>query len=245
MRAEVVLLPTDLSPKNLDGRSVVIFDVLRATTSMTAALAAGAKEIRIFGDIVSAAASRTGFAGRGLLCGEEKALPPPGFDLGNSPPAFTAETCAERTLFISTTNGTRAILAARGAAEIFIGALVNASAVARAVAQAGRNVTLLCAGTNGQIALEDVLGCGAVLDALGQVQPVIDESDTVQIARRLFAAARHDLAGVLRQSRGGQNVIAVGLAADIDFAARLDALDVVGRVVGDPPVVVRCTKSYS
>jgi 2-phosphosulfolactate phosphatase len=238
MRVEVVLLPRDLQREQLDGRAVVVFDVLRATTSMIAALSSGMREIRIFGDTASAAAARRGFTGPAVLCGEEKALPPPGFDLGNSPAAFVPAICAGRTAFISTTNGTRAILAARGAAEIFIGALVNASAVARAIADRGLNVTLLCAGTNGQVAMEDVLGCGAVIDALQRLRPILADSDSVRIARRLFNATRHDLPATLRESQGGQNILCVHLAPDIDFAARLDSLDLVGRVVGDPPVVV-------
>src|SRR6185437_10023299 len=183
-------------------------------------------------------AARKSCTSPALLCGEQNALAPPGFDLGNSPPAFTPENSDDRTLFISTTNGTRAILAARGAAMMFIGALVNASATARAVAAMGLNVTLLCAGTNGKIAMEDLLGCGAVLAALNSIRPVIEESDTTRIARRLFAAARLDLLAALRESQGGQNVLGVNLGPDIDFAASLDRLDVVGRVVGDPPVVV-------
>jgi len=121
---------------------------------------------------------------------------------------------------------------------MFIGALVNASATARAIVEIGLNVTLLCAGTNGKIAMEDLLGCGAVLDAMNHSRPVIEETDTARIARRLFAAARHDLTAALRESQGGQNVLAVNLAPDIDFAGSLDRFDIVGRVVGNPPVVV-------
>ena len=130
MKIDVVLLPRDLRPADLAGRSVVVFDVLRATTSMTAALAAGVSEIRVFGDLTAAKEAAGSFAGPRLLCGEDRCLPPPGFDLGNSPGAFN-RAHAGRPAFMSTTNGTRAILAARGAASIFVGALVNAGAVAR------------------------------------------------------------------------------------------------------------------
>ncbi len=238
MRVDVVFLPRDLRPEHLDGRAVVVFDVLRATTSMAAALAAGAREIRIFPDIASASAARKTFAGAAILCGEKDALPPPGFDVGNSPPHFTAALCEGRTLFTSTTNGTVAILSARGATALFIGALVNASATARAVAEIGINVTLLCAGTNGKFAMEDLLGCGAVLEGLHRHAAVIEESDAVRVARMLFESSRHQLISVLRDSQGGRNVLGVNLAPDIDFAGSLDRLDVVGRVVGDPPVVV-------
>src|SRR4051812_10862439 len=115
MNIEVVLLPSDVRPVHLDGRLVVVFDVLRATTSMAAALAAGVREVRIFGDLAAArAAVRDGATGA-LLCGEENCLPPAGFDLGNSPGAFTPELHSDRMLYMSSTNGTRAIVAAQGA----------------------------------------------------------------------------------------------------------------------------------
>jgi 2-phosphosulfolactate phosphatase len=237
---EIALLPRDLDPnRHLAGRAVVVFDVLRATTTMAAALDAGVAEIRIFGDTASALSAGRGFSGPHLLCGEEKCLPPPGFDLGNSPAAFTRAEHAGRVAFMSTTNGTRAILAARGAATIFTGALVNASAVAQALAATALPVTLLCAGTNGSHALEDLLGAGAVTHALRAHADIAADSDTVAIAEHLFRCCRSNLPEVLRQTRGGQNIIAAGLAPDIDFASTLDAVPVVGHITGDPPTVRR------
>ena len=230
MNLDVVLLPKHLEPRHLDGRTVVVFDVLRATTTMAAALAAGVEEIRVFGSLDEAARAAAAHPGARILCGEENCLPPAGFDLGNSPGAFRRELHAGRTAYMSTTNGTRAIVAARGARTVFAGALVNASAVARAVAAAGADVTLLCAGTGGAAAMEDVIGAGAVMAALGRSFPTSPESDAAPIARRLFEAAAHDLRAALTESLGGRNVIAAGLLEDIAFAARLDALDVVGFV---------------
>jgi 2-phosphosulfolactate phosphatase len=234
MDADVVLLPGDLRPAHLDGRLVVVFDVLRATTSMAAALAAGVSEIRVFGslDAARAAAGDAGDDWSRLLCGEENCLPPPGFDLGNSPGAFTPALHAGRVVYMSTTNGTRAIVAAREAPVVLTGALVNAGAVARAIAESwpGLDLTLLCAGTGGAVALEDVVGAGAVLHALDRLVPVVPATDVAVMASTLFGAVRDDLRGALAASRGGRNVVAAGLAPDIDFAARLDALDVVGVV---------------
>src|SRR5438552_3276073 len=88
LAVEVVFLPTDLLPRHVAGRSVVVFDVLRATTSITAALAAGVKEILVFGDVDAAARAAATCSGPRLLCGEVRCLPPAGFDLGNSPRAF-------------------------------------------------------------------------------------------------------------------------------------------------------------
>src|SRR3954453_15618546 len=87
MPVDVLLTPRDMEPEGLPDRAVVVFDVLRATTTMTAALAAGVAEIHVFGDVASVRqAAKT--AGRPLLCGEERCLAPAGFDLGNSPGGF-------------------------------------------------------------------------------------------------------------------------------------------------------------
>jgi 2-phosphosulfolactate phosphatase len=227
---DVVLLPGHLESRHLAGRTVVVFDVLRATTTMAAALAAGVNEIRVFGNIADAAAAAARHAGARILCGEEDCLAPLGFDLGNSPREFRRDRHAGRTAYMSTTNGTRAIVAAREAKTMLIGALVNASAVARAAAHAGDDVTLLCAGPGGGVAMADLIGAGAVLSALRARASVVADADTCLIARRLFDGARDDLRGALMDSRGGRNVIAAGLLPDIDFAARLDALDVLGFV---------------
>jgi 2-phosphosulfolactate phosphatase len=108
------------------------------------------------------------------------------------------------------------------------------------VKKIGADVILLCAGTNGAIAAEDVIGAGAVLHALRPLASVRPQSDACWMSEDLFVAHRSDLAGALRTTRGGQNVIAAGLEADVDFAARLDVLNVVGEVyAGEPPVIRR------
>lgn len=235
MKADVVFLPATLRPEHLKDRTVVVFDVLRATTTMTAALAADVAEIRIFPDLASAMLSAGKLGTERLLCGERNCLRPEGFDLGNSPGQFDASH-AGRTVLMATTNGTKAIVAARGAYRIFVGALVNARAVARAVTEHYADCTLLCAGTNGEIAMEDVLGAGAVLAFLRDIELA---SDSARIAYRLFEATRGDLRWALADSQGGRNVASAGLSDDIGFAANLNSIDLVGEVrPGDPLRVV-------
>ena len=235
MKVDVVFLPTDL-PADLSQRAVVVFDVLRATTTMTAALAAGISNIRVFDSLDEAAAAAKAFSGPRLLGGERDCLPPPGFDLGNSPGAFSPAHCGH-TLFMATTNGTRAIVAARKTSVLLAGALVNAAAVARRLRQANLDALLLCAGTRGAIAMEDVLGAGAVLDSLLSLTDARLESDAARIALRLFRASRDHLPEALADSQGGRNVRAVHLDEDIAFAAQLNSLDVVG-VIQDAPLRV-------
>lgn len=235
MRVDVAFLPSLIKPGQLSGRAVVVFDVLRATTTMAAALAAGVKEILVFPDVESVRDARSQYPGA-LACGEQSCLKPEGFDLGNSPGDLGPEH-AGRTLLMATTNGTKAVLAARGGERIYVGALVNARAVAAKVRAASLPVTLLCAGLKGTVAMEDVIGAGALIAALGEEVEL--ESDSAIMARVMFLVARDLLPQVLRSTAGGQNIIQASLEKDIDFAARMNIFTSVGEVKdGDPIRIV-------
>jgi 2-phosphosulfolactate phosphatase len=239
MQVEVIILPRDLNVQAIKDRTVVAFDVLRATTSITAALAAGVSEIRVFDSLDGAMTAANAFGHPRLLCGERHTLPPPGFDMGNSPGQFDVAKHAGLTVFMSTTNGTLAIVAAKAAALLLTGALVNAKAVAERVFSAGRDVTLLCSGSDGQPSMEDLLGTGAVIDELQQLGLVDLNNDLARIAIKLFGACRDSLPAVLADTYGGHNIRRVHLDADITFAARVSVLGLVGRVVDHPLRVVR------
>ncbi|MBC7782747.1 MAG: 2-phosphosulfolactate phosphatase, partial [Burkholderiales bacterium] len=125
---------------------------------------------------------------------------------------------------------------------LLTGAIVNARATAHAAAATGLPVTLLCAGTNDQIAMEDLLGCGAVLVRLAGAVPMNDEA---RIAMNLWHEASPNVELRLQQSRGGQNVINAGLSADIAFAAMIDRFPHACRVEDrDGVLAVRRVAGY-
>jgi 2-phosphosulfolactate phosphatase len=233
MRIDLLPLPAR-RPDLLAGRACAVFDVLRATTTITAALAAGVREIHLFDSLDKARDAAAAHRGSRLLCGERECVAPAGFDLGNSPGQFI-DAHLGTTVFICTTNGTRALLAARGAELILPAALVNASAVAEALHRRDLDVTLVCAGTNGEVADEDLFGAGAVIHEMTRRAPTLELSGDATKALTQFCKGKP--LDVLRGSRGGRNVIQAGLEADIDFAARLNVFDVVGVAAGDPLVV--------
>lgn len=223
----VIMLPSMLTASDIDDRAVVVFDVLRATTTIATALRAGAREIRVFDSLDAARAAARAFVELKLLAGEHQCLPPTDFDVGNSPGEFTAERCAKRTIFMSTTNGTRALIAARRAAHLLTGAIVNARSTADLLRHLARPITLLCAGTNGKVALEDMQGCGTVIEELG-VQNVLLENDEAQIAlHQSMTDATNDRLFV---SRGGRNVLRANLGNDISFAATRNLLEIAVEV---------------
>ncbi|WPD18812.1 2-phosphosulfolactate phosphatase [Thermaerobacter composti] len=152
------------------GEAAAFLDILRATTTMTAALAAGARAVVAVADPAKALALRERLTPAPLLAGEERMERRPGFDLGNSPREFTAERVTGRTLVMCTTNGTRAAVAALrgGCRRLFAASLRNRAATARALLADPRvdRITLICAGTHGRFSLDDAIGAGAVIEAL-------------------------------------------------------------------------------
>ncbi|MGD1000483.1 MAG: 2-phosphosulfolactate phosphatase [Candidatus Brocadiia bacterium] len=221
----------EATPQALRGATVVVIDVLRATSTMTAALAAGAREVRCFPSVAAARRARRTAAGRtGLLCGERNGRKVPGFDLGNSPGDFTPERCAGRTLLMTTTNGTRALGRTLQAREVVIGCFLNLSAVAEYLAVGRGDVALLCAGTEGEVSAEDVAFAGALAEEIAGNRLALTES--AQEAVRVWRAARRSLTKFLAGSRGGVPLVKIGLGRDIRFCARRNRFDVVPRVVG-------------
>ena len=125
-RVFVHLLPKLIPPGSLRGGVAVVVDVLRATTVMVQALASGCEAVIPCGKIDEAKALAAGLpSGTALLAGERRGLPIPGFDLGNSPADFTPDICREKTVVMTTTNGTRAILASIEAERVYIASFTN------------------------------------------------------------------------------------------------------------------------
>src|SRR3954454_16821308 len=158
----VHLLPSLIPRGALAGGIAVVVDVLRATTVMVRALAAGCSAVVPCGEIDEALKAAAGLPrGGALLAGERQGLPIDGFDLGNSPASFTPENCRGKTLVMTTTNGTRAILASLDAERVVIGAFPNFAATAQLVHADRRKIHIVCSGTDRSISYEDSLLAGA------------------------------------------------------------------------------------
>jgi len=249
------MITTILTPDQLDGIEAgsaqgVIFDVLRATTTIVTALGAGATEIHLFDSLDGARAARSAWrseTGPVRLAGESKCLRPEDFDLGNSPREMVTEKVGGATLLLSTTNGTRAAVRAKqaGIRTLFAASLLNAGATAKALIPRldSGDTLLICSGTAGKISLEDVLGAGTVLFSLLQATYRTDLAftDTAWLAYHAFSAVRERLSAALRLGQGGLNVLGAGLEEDIDAAARLNSLEIVAPIesVGEGLVVRR------
>jgi 2-phosphosulfolactate phosphatase len=216
-------------------RVLVVVDVLRATTSLLVLIERGCAGVIIAPTVD--AARRFGRAHPAVLtAGEEGGRAPEGFDFGNSPAAFARADVAGREVVLATTNGTRAMHAAREATVTLAGCLRNRSAVAReaaaAAAASGRDLTVICAGREGRFSLDDAYTAGAIVDAiLGEParSPACDPTDAALAARALYHAVP-DAGALFRTTRAGRNVIRIGLEEDLRYCAERDRSTVVPRV---------------
>ncbi len=230
---------------DLSDTTCVVFDILRATSTMVTALAAGATGLLPVGEISEAleyrrqqpdvllAGERGGQRiGAALTGGRE-------FELGNSPREFTPARVAGKFIVTTTTNGTRALRACAGAEEVVVGSFLNLSATARHLGSRPRNrICLVCAGTGEETALEDLLAAGALCEQLQVTGPTLAFRDSAVIARGAFLQARANLADAVGQSRNARHLLRLPeLQEDVGFCLRLDAFDLVA--VSDAEKVVR------
>ena len=226
---DVFLRQEEATSKSLSGKHVVVIDVLRAASTLTAAFAAGAIEAYTFRTVRDLFSARRKLSGRPLLlCGERGRLPVRGFDLGNSPRDFTPEICGGRTLLMTTTNGTRALFLARQAKEVILGCFLNLASVSNYLRRARGDIALLCAGTEGDLSDDDIACAGAIVEKLSEAKRTL--TPTAEEALHTWRRARRSLKQFLLASRGGLPLVQAGLGQDILDCAHRSRFDAIPRV---------------
>jgi 2-phosphosulfolactate phosphatase len=231
MKLHVVFAPGGLTPADVQGRTVFVIDILRATTTMCAALNHGAKAIIPVASTEEALRlAQTIGSADVLLAGEKDSVRIPGFHLGNSPLEMTESAVRGKTLIVTTTNGTKALLAAQGAAAVFAVGAVNltlAAEKAREVVEKDGSVLVVCAGRNGAFALDDAYCAGRLAAAaLGSRKPRRGLNDAAIASLDLVRRYGDRWERPLTYSRAGRELIHLGFRGDVLDAARLDAYPV-------------------
>lgn len=216
----------ELDSVRVPGKVVVVLDILFATTTMVTALAHGAKEIVPVLDESAARACAADFPGC-VLAGELYAETLPGF-AHPAPLALVAHGVEGKSVVYSTTNGTVAMTQAAGAARVYCGALLNARALVEHILARHERETILivCSGSGNNFNFEDFYGAGYFVECLRE--HVRDFSDAAKAALALYRHAKGPEA--LLDCRVGRMMAARGLAHEVEFASRLDALPVVAAL---------------
>lgn len=218
----MITLNVDPLPVRGTGGVVVVIDTLRMSTTATVLGVRGAETLWVLSDVAQARLLAKAHAA--LLLGERNEQPLPGFDGGNSPLEYLNTDLRGRSAILCTTNGSRAVEAAEGAQHVLLGAIVNARAAAtRALTLAQTTITLSCAGTKGEVSLDDLLGAACIADELLQLAPTIKLSDMTKVVLHLLHSVPTLEDGLLESSHG-QTLKAGGFLEDVYFAARKNHL---------------------
>jgi len=239
VRIDVAATPDAVAPAALAESTVLVVDVLRASTTMIAALGNGCAAIVPVADAAEARdRARSHLEGAALVAGEREGEPLAGFDLGNSPLEFTRARVAGRVVFFTTSNGTRTLLAARGAAAVGIAALVNMTAAATWAAGEGRDVLVVCAGARGRRALEDEVCAGLVVG-----HALADETRFAPTAAAVGALEEgrrygKDVGRLREDAAWARHLVRAGRGADVDACLMLDTTALVPLYVTSVDKVV-------
>lgn len=216
MRVHVAFIPDEATA----APTAIVIDVLRATSTIAQALAAGYERVLCVPEIDDARALRAELPDS-VVGGEREATRIVGFDVGASPREFLEPLA--RTLILSTTNGTRSVAAAAERCDVvLLGSLLNLDAVAAAARGRGEDVAILCAGFKGRFALDDAYCAGRVVQLLGG-----EPTDAAVAADAIARAYPTALAGLNARTYGPP-----GLEEDIAFCARESVLEAVPRFAG-------------
>ncbi|HTO94315.1 MAG TPA: 2-phosphosulfolactate phosphatase [Bacteroidota bacterium] len=235
MRIDLCFTPAQTDELALRDKTVVVIDVLRASTTIITALERGAREIIPVATVESAVKiSGNLFGDVILLGGERNGKMIEGFNLGNSPAEYTAERVRGKAIIFSSTNGSQALVRARYARDLLVCAFVNMGTVAEALSGGGRDFTIVCAGNNGMLSLEDSVCAGMLIARVSAALESAPElTDGALAARTLYRAFGRGILKMIRASDHGRHLEEIGFGDDLKTCAGVDTLFVLPQLDGN------------
>jgi len=248
MKIDAGISVLELKGVDLTGSNVVVLDILRATSTIVTALANGCRGVIPVAGMKDAVAEAERRWKEGLQCvlgGERGGVQPEGFGAGNSPLEYTGSAVAGKYLVLTTTNGTGTIRACHTEANVYIGCILNAGAVAQLVYCAQRDIFFACAGTKGKLSLEDSAAAGLIINKiikLAEASPhlkSIELTDAATAMARLAAGYRENIGQCLYHSAHGQKLLQMGFERDIQWCGQVDYFDFVPKLNTEAGMVAR------
>lgn len=228
MRIDTLPQYTKLPSNHISNCTVIVVDVLRASTSIITAVRNGAQQIVPTADAGEAAAvvGRLGLRDC-VLAGERGGEKLSGFDIGNSPSEFSKSLVGGKTVVISTTNGTVAIHGLSSAKTLLIGGMINKTAIAKKALELKNDVLIVCAGTDGNVSADDICAAGAIADAIvNNSDETVDLTDFTRVSLALYKDL-HDERFDLSKTRHFSRLVELGFEKDTELCFEEDVTDVV------------------
>ncbi len=229
MKLNVLVSPSAVEELYFSDKTVVVIDVLRATTTIVTALENGAKEIIPVHSIEFAMkASSSMFGGQTLIGGERNTKKIDGFNLGNSPLEYTAENIAGKSVILFTTNGSKAIVKTKYSKATLIASFLNVQSIAGHLVDLNEEVVeIVCSGANGLFCIEDTVCAGLIVREICKLKPDVVLTDGARAAIDLSGLVMNDIYKMLVNSDHGKLLMANGFEKDIIYCSRLNVSTIV------------------
>lgn len=224
MKVDIIFTADEVSQEKTEGKICVVIDVLRATSVMITALHNGAEKIFPFKDIKTIQ-ERCENLKNIIKCGERNALKIDGFDLGNSPLEFTKEKVFGKDIYMSTTNGTKAVENSLLAEKIIICSFLNIKSVSEKLLEYKKDVVIVCAGTNGKFSLDDTLCAGLIIKEM-QKHTEIQMNDVLLAAVRI-SESHENIKDILKGSTHYERLLSLGFEKDMEHIFSLNKYSIV------------------
>ncbi|MCX6827069.1 MAG: 2-phosphosulfolactate phosphatase [candidate division Zixibacteria bacterium] len=242
MRIDLFLVPVPNIESQLSDKTLVVIDILRASTTICQALKSGARAVIPVMEPGEAAEMRTKIGiETTVLGGERNGLKIEGFDLGNSPLEYTEEKVKGKTIILTTSNGTRVYNRTAASKLILTGALVNISRVVKRTAQAGNDIVIICAGQNGDFSIEDTLCGGMLLHRLATDEKTeMELNDAASLALLLYRSNSRTLKQTISRGEHGRYLTKLGFEADVNMATETDSMPVL-PILKDSRIIIEET----
>lgn len=220
---DVCLSPDLMHLYSVEDKTVVVVDILRATSCMVTALAHGIDHIIPFASVDECMNMK---ASGYFTAGERNGEKVPGCDLGNSPFEYMEDYLKGKSIAFTTTNGTQAIVKSNGAKEIIIGSFLNISTVVHYLNNSSNPILVVCAGWKGKVNLEDTLFAGALVDRV-KSEPACDAPLAAQY---LYSLAKNNLIEFLKDSSHVKRLNRLNIHRDIEFCLTPDQYKVLPKL---------------
>ncbi|NME82304.1 2-phosphosulfolactate phosphatase family protein [Clostridium sp. SM-530-WT-3G] len=227
MKIDIIISADDINESKLENKIAIVIDMFRATSVITTALSNGCKEVIPFLTIEeSKEYADTLNRDEYILGGERKAVKIEGFDLSNSPLEYTKEVVKDKSVLMTTTNGTRTLAKCGAAKRIFIAAMINGKAVAEKLAEINEDVVIVNAGTNGNFSMDDYICSGYIINEILKIRKNVELTDIAKTANMIYES-NTDIISYVKEATHYSVMRSLGLDDDINYCIKKDIIDIV------------------
>ena len=226
MKLNVFLLPVTVDELYFTGKTTVVIDVLRATSTIVTAINNGAKEVVPVASVEFAVKVSGGmFGGQILLGGERNTKKIEGFALGNSPFEYSKEVVEGKSIVFYTTNGTKSIVKAKYSENLYTCSFLNISAIAKHIITLNSDVEIVCAGRNNYFSIEDSICAGMLISKIKKVKEDAYLNDSGIAVLTLYEKYGSNLIKMMHESDHGKILLENGFEADLEYCSSIDMLE--------------------